>query len=253
MIIRIKELMWRLAVSFCALIPAVFRRLVCRLVFDVEARHHQPQGLKNLFIIDDALRWQIDVAAISFEKGIHPKHRLTQYHKYFVDRVRVGETVLDVGCGYGELSDDLAAKGAQVTGIDFDIRRIEFAEKRYSRPNLSFLHGDILIADFKGRFDVLVLSNVLEHVSERVKLLRDLERRFCPRCFLVRVPMLDRHWSVSMRAELGLPHFIDPTHCTEYTVESFCAEMEDAGLKVVQLSVCWGEIWSEVACIPADV
>jgi hypothetical protein len=99
MIVRIKELIWRLAILLCALIPAFVRRLVCRLVFDVEARCHQPQGLKNLFIIDDALRWQIDVAAISFEKGIHPKHRLTQYHKYFVDRVRTGETVLDVGCG----------------------------------------------------------------------------------------------------------------------------------------------------------
>ena len=253
MIIRIKELMWRLAVLLCSLIPAIIRCLVCRLVFDVEARLHHPQGLKNLFIIDDALRWQIDVAAISFEKGIHPKHRLTQYHKYFVDRVRVGETVLDVGCGYGDLADDLAAKGAQVTGIDIDIRRIEIAEKRYSRPNLSFLHGDILTADLKRRFDVIVISNVLEHVSARIKMLRDMGKVFHPRCFLVRVPMLDRHWSVPMRAELGLPHFIDPTHCTEYTVESFCAEMEAAGLKVVQVSVCWGEIWAEVACIHADV
>lgn len=251
MIIHIKELIWRFAALLCALIPAVARRLVCRLVFDVEARCHQPQGLKNLFIIDDILRWQIDVAATKFENGIHPKHRLTQYHKYFVDRVRIGESVLDVGCGYGELADELAAKGAQVIGIDIDIKRIEIAKKRYSRPNLSFLHGDILSSDLKRQFDVIALSNVLEHISGREKLLRDLSEKFRPRCFLVRVPMIDRHWSVSMRAELGLTYFIDPTHCTEYTMESFCAEMEAAGLKVVHVSVCWGEIWSELSCNPA--
>jgi 2-polyprenyl-3-methyl-5-hydroxy-6-metoxy-1,4-benzoquinol methylase len=150
------------------------------------------------------------------------------------------------------LADDLAAKGAQLIGIDMDVKRIEIAKKRYSRPNLSFLNGDILKIDLNRRFDIIVMSNVLEHINEREKLLRDLEARYRPRCFLIRVPMLDRHWSVSMRAELGLPRFIDPTHCTEYTVESFCAEIEDAGLKVAQLSVCWGEIWSEVACIPSD-
>ena len=50
-----------------------------------------------------------------------------------------------------------------------------------------------------------------------------------------------------MKKELGLPYFLDDTHFTEYTQESFEQEMAGAGLSVNHLEVRWGEIWAEVA------
>ena len=48
--------------------------------------------------------------AVIAEGGIHPKHRLMNYHAFFTDNVNAGDTVLDIGCGNGFLSYDVAKK-----------------------------------------------------------------------------------------------------------------------------------------------
>ena len=61
----------------------------------------------------------VDLGAIDYDGGVHAKHRLTRYHDFFVDRIRQGERVLDVGCGKGELAYDIAERaGAIVVAID---------------------------------------------------------------------------------------------------------------------------------------
>jgi 2-polyprenyl-3-methyl-5-hydroxy-6-metoxy-1,4-benzoquinol methylase len=60
----------------------------------------------------------IDLGAIAYDEGVHAKHRLTRYHDFFVERIRPGERVLDVGCGKGELAHDIAERsGATVVAI----------------------------------------------------------------------------------------------------------------------------------------
>ena len=55
--------------------------------------------------------------------------------------------------------------------------------------------------------------------------------------------MSERDWLVPLRRELGLPHFSDPTHYTEYTVAQLHEELGAAGLEVVELVQRWGELW----------
>ena len=89
--------------------------------------------------------------------------------------------------------------------------------------------------------------SMLEHIERRVEFLRDVQSRLSPSRWLIRVPMFDRDWRPSLRKELGLFAYSDPTHYTEYTVESFRAEMREAGLGIRHLQVNWGEIWAEAA------
>ncbi len=49
-----------------------------------------------------------------------------------------GETVLDVGCGSGVLSDFLARQGATVIAIDSNPAAIEYARRTFARPGLDF-------------------------------------------------------------------------------------------------------------------
>src|SRR4051812_22453637 len=53
-------------------------------------------------------------------------------------------SILDLGCGEGTITNLLAAKfpSAQVTGTDFSITGIDFAENRYELPNLKFEYDD---------------------------------------------------------------------------------------------------------------
>ena len=96
-----------------------------------------------------------------------------------------------------------------------------------------------------GAFDTIILSNVLEHLPNRSQFLRETVERIRPSRILLRVPVFERDWRVPLKQELGIDYRLDHTHFTEYTLESFAAEMAAAGLLVVHQEVRWGEIWAE--------
>lgn len=174
--------------------------------------------------------------------GLHPKHRIMNYHKFFVDNVGENDAVLDIGCGNGALSYDVARKAKRVVGIDLNKRNIEIARSRFCRENLEFIYGDALTSLPDEKFNVIILSNVLEHIEKRVEFLIALQRR-APK-FLIRVPMLNRSWIDLYKKELGLEYRLSPTHFIEYTLETFSEEMSQAKLKVLNYSIQFGEIWA---------
>jgi trans-aconitate 2-methyltransferase len=73
------------------------------------------------------------------------------------------ENILDLGCGDGGLSLQLAVKVPQgsVLGIDSSPSMISTAQKIYW-PNLTFRLKDINDLDFEGEFD-LIFSNATLH------------------------------------------------------------------------------------------
>lgn len=178
------------------------------------------------------------------ESGIHPKHRIMNYHKFFVDNVDENDTVLDVGCGNGALTYDVAKKAGRVVGIDLNEKNISFAKQRYSRENIEYICGDI-IKDLPNRdFDVVVMSNVLEHIENRVEFLGRLRENAAK--FLIRVPIINRDWITLYKKEMGLDYRLDKGHFVEYTLESFEDELREAGLKIKDYSIQFGEIWAIV-------
>ena len=58
--------------------------------------------------------------------------------------------------------------------------------------------------------------------------------------------MIDRHWVVILKKNLGVEYRLDLTHFTEYTKASFYKEMEACGLHVDSFEVRWGEIYATV-------
>jgi len=71
-----------------------------------------------------------------------------------------GEKILDLGCGPGALTAELAAKGAVVTGVDADAGMIALAQKAY--PNITFLHRSADHLNLAVAFDA-VFSNAALH------------------------------------------------------------------------------------------
>jgi glycosyltransferase involved in cell wall biosynthesis/2-polyprenyl-3-methyl-5-hydroxy-6-metoxy-1,4-benzoquinol methylase len=214
------------------------------------ARKGDPaDGLRLLFRVEDVLYSAEGGLSTRYGNGVHTKHRHTRYHDFFVNRVRKGETVLDVGCGNGAVAYDLAERsGANVIGIDLSEQNIASAQKMHNHPNVRYVAGDALRLTATGQIDVVVLSNVLEHMTGRPGFLRTLVALCNPSRLLIRVPMFERDWRVPLRRELGVEHRLDSTHETEYTLESFAAELAEAGLRATHQEVRWGEVWAE--CVP---
>src|SRR5438309_918155 len=97
----------------------------------VSRRREPRESLRALLMLQDELFRRSDLLAIDLDGGVHAKHRIMRYHDFFVDRVRAGESVLDVGCGKAELAHDLAERAhARVTGIDVNREALAFARDR---------------------------------------------------------------------------------------------------------------------------
>ena len=73
--------------------------------------------------------------------------------------------VLDVGCGTGNISLEVAELGCEVLGIDLDKESIEYANKRNTLKNCKFKVANAQDLDLKEKFDVIIASEVLEHLK----------------------------------------------------------------------------------------
>jgi SAM-dependent methyltransferase len=98
----------------------------------------------------------------------------------YVDRLvrdRGVRRVLDLGCGSGDLlTAPLAAAHPHVSvvGVDADAASLSHALARHRLPNLQFLtHAELT----DQRFDLVIASEVIEHVETPADFLRDLQRR----------------------------------------------------------------------------
>jgi 2-polyprenyl-3-methyl-5-hydroxy-6-metoxy-1,4-benzoquinol methylase len=200
--------------------------------------------IKNLLRFDDFYQKVLNFLAIKENRGIHPKHDLTRYCDFFLTNIQESDSVLDIGCGIGYVANQVARKAKHVTGVDNDRTHMDIAQKMFHKDNLEFLFADATKYDFGQKYDVIILSNVLEHIENRVKFLSDI-KNLAPK-ILIRVPMLNRDWLPLYKKQLGLFYFCDKTHFTEYTLETFKKEMTQAGLVVDNYSVQFGEIWAVV-------
>jgi len=88
--------------------------------------------------------------------------------------LRGTERIIDLGCGDGRLSAELAAlvPDGRVRGLDADPSMVAFAQRSFVRPNLTFTQGDVRTFALSGRTDLIVSTAALHWVSEHEEVLR---------------------------------------------------------------------------------
>ncbi|MFD7947064.1 methyltransferase domain-containing protein [Streptomyces sp. NPDC059744] len=103
---------------------------------------------------------------------------------YLIGELRPGMAVLDVGCGPGTITADLAALVApgRVTAVDTTVEILDQAAEVAAErglDNIEFTTADVHELDFPDdSFDVVHAHQVLQHVGDPVQALREM-RRVC--------------------------------------------------------------------------
>jgi len=112
--------------------------------------HRFPGGLKKLeFVVETLRRLGRDPAQVS---------------------------VLSLGCGNGSLLLPLASLGYRILGVDIHKPSIELARQRNPFTNAQFEVADASTFEPAEGFDVVICSEVLEHLAEPLRMIRTIER-----------------------------------------------------------------------------
>jgi len=113
-----------------------------------------------------ALKWKTKEAA------------LVRYRELFWDLDIEGKSILDVGCGFGDIINFLKSKTNNFSyfGIDLVPEFIEIARRNH--PEANFVIGDFFSYKFERSFDIVVccgaLNSALENLESRFEAIKKM-------------------------------------------------------------------------------
>ena len=146
--------------------------------------------------------------------------------------------VLDLGCSGARLSERIRERGHQVTGVDS--MEIPGVRGRLDDFHIGDLEQGIPAAAGSG-FDVVVAADVIEHVRDPGRLLRQMADVLAPDgMILISTPNFG-HWYSRGRAAIGTFDYdrrgiLDQTHLRFFTRKSLRRLFRSNGLDVLELT-----------------
>lgn len=107
-----------------------------------------------------------------------PLHDLNPLRLDFIDRIAAlpGKRVVDIGCGGGILSEAMAARGAEVTGIDLNEKALKVARlhklESGVRVDYQLIAAEAFADAHPAEYDAVTCLEMLEHVPDPASVVR---------------------------------------------------------------------------------
>jgi len=156
--------------------------------------------------------------------------------KFALPRIKAGR-VLDVGCSDGSLLLKLKSMGMETVGIEIDPN----LARKCVEKGLNVLDGDVEKMDTAalGAFDSIVMTDVIEHFTDPLSVLKKLSANLKPDgVFVLTTPNVDWlfwHLAYAILRPFGWkPHaWINPEHKQFYNKRTLAKLLDDAGYRIV--------------------
>jgi ubiquinone/menaquinone biosynthesis C-methylase UbiE len=153
--------------------------------------------------------------------------------------VRAGERALDLGCGTGEFTAELARAGANAVGVE--VAEAALARARARHPAIDFrlapTDGPLPLED--SEFELVWCSEVIEHVADTARWLSEVRRVLAPGGrLLLTTPSHGR-----LRVALGgVERFSEPLgdHLHLYTRRSLQQLLREFGFGQIEIRAAGG-------------
>ena len=179
-----------------------------------------------------AYHWEeCDPRSRDFNPPLVARYELVRRQLESLGRTR---RVLDVGCGDAYLITQIKEVCEAIYGVDTEFRAVKLARQMLkSSANCHVVQSDCYRLPFKdNHFDVVVLTDVIEHLTNPIVCLREVSRVLGKSGVLIlTTPKFrpDRKW--------------DERHEKEYTPREF-RELLESQFSRIELSFFWPLKWS---------
>lgn len=146
------------------------------------------------------------------------------------------KTILDVGSGLG-IMDQFIRHDVTLRGIDQNEKEVALANEIAKKNGRNFTYevGDVYHIPNETKYDIIVISEVLEHVPEDGGLLQMLREKYlAPGGVIVAsVPNWMRLGNRALKRRRQPLKILDETHMREYTLEQIRWVFEHYGFTVL--------------------
>ncbi len=166
------------------------------------------------------------------------KNNFTYRHiLYFVDKYLYGKNkVLDVGCGSGTLCLYIANKKKNILGIDISKKAIQTCIESSKTLNLteytSFKAIDFPKQSINGKFDLVILTEVIEHIKDDKLALKSIYKLLNKNGILIiSTPSVN-----ALLHKIGYAKQFDKRvgHLRRYSTEGLVKMCKESGFKIIE-------------------
>jgi len=197
----------------------------------ISARH------KARFFAD--LEWIFSRFALELSFSIydHSSHPLRS-NIFLLSKLGSVDSILDVGCGNGELAAQMYKSCSNITGIDISVSAIYSARARF--PWINFVHCKAEDLPLE-RYELVVFSHVLEHLDDPIALLKKAKN--IATLIYIEVPDYDSTFLNQLRVDLGSDLiYSDNDHVSEFKREDISEMLAACDLCVLNSEARFGSI-----------
>lgn len=173
---------------------------------------------------------------------IHPKHIIRRESQVWYRKLLKKDMVVaDIGCGSGQHMNSISKYVKKIIGLDYDDISLNIARK--DAKNNSIKNAEFIKIDLEKKIplkdkliDLAILFDVLEHIVNRQKFLKEVFRVLKNEgVAIVVIPNNNTSWK-RLQRKYGIFSYSDPDHKIEYTKKSIAKELTKARFKIKKIT-----------------